>query len=118
MYFGDILLSSGTSFITRRGSKLFLTSNSHNVTGRDQHAGACLSAREGIPNNVVIRYNKADNPGEFLSYQEPILANDEPLWFKHPKLGKTADFVALKLTNSPGAIIHPIDPVSVGVPTK
>lgn len=118
MYFDETCLSSGTGFIVRRGDRLYLITNRHNATGRDQHTGEYLSKHGGIPNRVLIRYNKVDSTGEFVTSRAQLLENDDPLWFEHPHLGEKADFVALEVTGAPGAAIHPIDPASVGLPIK
>lgn len=102
MYFGDTLLSSGTAFLVARDreSHCCLFTNRHNVTGRNQDTGACLSSNAAIPDNILIYFHKeADEPGSWIKLKLPLYrADDTPYWFEHPTLGGAVDAVALNLS--------------------
>ncbi len=92
-------LSNATGFITSTNSGHFLITNRHVVTGRNQNTDKCLSRNAAIPNKLAIFHNKKDHLGQWVKHIEPLVdANDNKLWFEHPTLGKSADIVALKLT--------------------
>jgi len=99
MYFGDTLLSSGTAFLVAndRESHCTLVTNRHNVTGRNQETGECLSANGGIPDNIVVYFHK--NPleaGQWKKIKRPLYQPDgTPWWIEHPTLGASADVVAI-----------------------
>ena len=101
MYFGEALLSSGTAFLAAndRESHCALITNRHNVTGRNQETGECLSKTGGVPDSVVIYFHK--NPledGQWKKIKLPLYREDgSPWWIEHPTLGAQADLVALNL---------------------
>ncbi|HDL6872308.1 TPA: trypsin-like peptidase domain-containing protein [Yersinia enterocolitica] len=101
MYFEDQLLSCGTAFLVAndRTSHCALITNRHNVTGRNQDTGDCLSKLGAIPNYIVIHFHKnIETNGEWLKVKLPLYRDDEsPFWIEHPKLGDKADIVALNL---------------------
>ena len=111
MKFNGQVLSTGTAFVVEKDNTFFLVTNRHNVTGRSQVNDAPLSKTGGIPNQIEILHN-VDSPAGELRWEartEPLLNehNDEPLWIEHPKFGKKADFVALKLTQIQGVRFFP-----------
>lgn len=100
-YFGDQLLSSATCFLLSRTkeSHCVVMTNRHVVTGRHQDTGALLDRRGAIPDAVVIYFSKA---GSDLRDWQPVrlpLYRDsgEPYWIEHPRLGASADVVALNV---------------------
>jgi len=106
MYFGETLLSSGTAILVAndRESHCALITNRHNVTGRNQGTGKCLSNKAAIPDAIVIHFHK--NLGSFEHTGEewkeirlPLYRKDgTPYWIEHPRLRDKADIVALNLT--------------------
>jgi hypothetical protein len=135
MYFGKTRLSSGTAFLVARDktSRCVLITNRHNVTGRRQDTGKCLSKHAAIPDNIVIYFHKeGEHIGEWLPVKLPLYRPDgDPYWFEHPTLGATADVVALNLnwgrdvrkvpyyldgsnsTLDRGILVDPGEPISV-----
>lgn len=101
MYFGDTLLSSGTAFLAANDqqSHCALITNRHNVTGRRQDTGACLSKTAAIPDNIVIYFHKnGERVDEWTPIKLPLYRPDgSPFWIEHPRLGSKADVVALNL---------------------
>ncbi|QOD12696.1 serine protease [Psychrobacter sp. 28M-43] len=101
MYFNDQLLSTGTATLisNTRESHCALVTNRHNVTGRHQETGKCLSATLGVPNNIVIYFHRSgDDVGNWIKVKLPLYREDEtPFWIEHPELGEKADIVALNL---------------------
>ncbi|GAB7524050.1 hypothetical protein PBS_30350 [Paraburkholderia sp. 2C] len=101
MFFGDTLLGSGTAFLAAndRESNCALITNRHNVTGRNQETGECLSKTGGIPDSIVIYFHR--NPleaGQWKKIKLPLYRDDgTPWWIEHPRLGAAADVVALNL---------------------
>lgn len=101
MYFGETLLSSGTAFLAANDqqSHCALITNRHNVTGRRQDTGACISKTAAIPDNIVIYFHKnGPSIGEWMPIKLPLYRpDDSPYWIEHPRLGDKADVVALNL---------------------
>ena len=110
MKFSGQVISTGTAFVVIQGGTNYLITNRHNVTGRDQMDDKPLSSTGGIPNEIEVLHN-VECPENELRWEPRIERlldeNDQPLWFEHPTLGKTADFVALKLTHLERVRIYP-----------
>lgn len=102
MYFGETLLSTGTAFLAANDqqSHCVLITNRHNVTGRRQDTGGCISKTAAIPDNIVIYFHKnGPDIGEWKPIKLPLYRpDDSPYWIEHPRLGDKADVVALNLT--------------------
>jgi len=133
MYFGDQLLSTGTAILSavNKSSRCAVITNRHNVTGRHQETGECLSKTLGIPDNIVIYFHRSkSNIGEWLKVKIPLYRDDgTPFWIEHPKLGASADVIALNIkwggdvlclpyyidhdTDRIGMIVNPAETVSV-----
>ncbi|MGV7245080.1 hypothetical protein [Caballeronia sp. M23-90] len=60
MRFDETVLSSRTGFLVAndRESHCALVTNRHNVTGRHQETGQCMSPTAAVPNNIVIHFHK------------------------------------------------------------
>lgn len=101
MRFQETVLSSGTAFLVAndKSSHCALITNRHNVTGRHQETGVCLSKNGAIPDNVLIYFHKEPlDLGEWQCIRLPLFKDDgQPWWIEHPRLGASADLVALNL---------------------
>ena len=53
------VLATGTGFIIHTNKGPALITNRHNVTGKHQETGQCLSRTGGLPNEVSIQHNDA-----------------------------------------------------------
>jgi hypothetical protein len=133
MCFGDQLLGTGTATLisNTRESHCALVTNRHNVTGRHQETGECLSPTLGVPDNIVIYFHRpGDDIGDWIKIKLPLYREDgSPFWIEHPKLGEKADVVALNLKwggdvlkipyylkldlDRVGMVVSPAEPVSV-----
>jgi hypothetical protein len=133
MYFGETLLSTGTAILAAKNttSRCAVITNRHNVTGRHQESGECLSKTLGTPDSIVIYLHRSKpNLGEWLRLKLPLYRNNgEPYWIEHPKFGANADLVALNVkwendvlclpyyietdADRVGMLVSPAEPVSV-----
>lgn len=133
MYFGEQLLSTGTATLISndRESHCALVTNRHNVTGRHQETGECLSQTLGVPDSIVIHFHRPDeNVGKWKTVKLSLYRDDgTPYWIEHPRLGEKADIVALNLNwgndvlklpyylkldlDRTGMLVSPAEPVSV-----
>lgn len=101
MYFGETLLSTGTAFLAANDpqSHCALITNRHNVTGRRQDTGACISKTAGVPDNIVIYFHDSERVGDWKPIRLSLFREDgSPFWIEHPRLGSSADVVALNLS--------------------
>lgn len=100
-YFGEQRLSSATCFLLSRTkeSHCVVITNRHVVTGRHQSTGALLDSRGGIPDAVVIHFNKAGSSlTEWVPIRLPLYRGDgSPFWIEHPHLGAAGDLVAFNV---------------------
>lgn len=115
MYFGETLLSSGTAIAVanNRESHCTLITNRHNVTGRNQDTGKCISPNAAIPDSIAIYFHKntesfEDIGNEWVKFKMPLFRGDEtPYWVEHPRLGASADIVALNIKFGNDITIYP-----------
>lgn len=101
MFFGETLLSSGTAFLVAqdRNSHYCLVTNRHNVTGRHQDTGKCISPHAAVPDSIKIYFHKNEELGEWLKIKLPLYRDDgTPYWFEHSTLGDKVDAVAMNLS--------------------
>lgn len=133
MYYGDQLLSTGTAILSalNKKSRCAVITSRHNVTGRHQETGECLSKTLGIPDNIIIYFHQnGSDIGKWLTVKIPLYRRDgSPLWVEHPSLGEKADIVALNInwgndvlclpyyieeeTDRLKMLVSPAEPVSV-----
>ncbi len=115
MRFGPQPLSTGTAFIVQGATGALLITNRHNLTGRHQETNQPLCPMGGVPDNIIIMHNHKGKLGTWLEREEPLYNRDgEPRWREHPKMGPTADFVGLPLSNTADVEFYPYDPVNTG----
>ncbi|EML2796951.1 serine protease [Klebsiella pneumoniae] len=101
-YYNDIPLAEATAFIMSHNRKLFLITNRHNVTGKNQKTDECLHRYGSIPNKIKVHFNKRNSIGEYVIKDIKILDdNQKQLWHEHPTLKHKADFVAIEISNDP-----------------
>lgn len=114
--FDGTKLASGTGFFMSGASGAdYLVANRHNVTGKNQTNGKCISNNGGIPNEVVVHFRARDViDAPTIQHRQPLLDGDSVLWFEHPTLGEKADFVALQIVIPEGAEYLPFDPSQLG----
>ncbi|WP_446809656.1 hypothetical protein ACH50O_20765 [Methylomonas sp. 2BW1-5-20] len=131
--FGEVILSTGTAVLAakNRRSRCAIITNRHNVTGRHQETGECLSKTLGTPDNIIIHFHRSKpHIGEWLKLRLPLYRDSgEPFWIEHPILGAKADLVALNVkwgddvlclpyyiekdVDRVGMLVSPAEPVSV-----
>ncbi len=102
MYFRDTRLSSGTATLVAndKESHCAQITARHNVTGRHQDTGECLSKHASVPDGIVIYFHgREESVGtKWKQLRLPLYRDDgSPYWFEHPRLGASADIVALNL---------------------
>ena len=52
------VLASGSGFLVQSARHVFLVTNRHNVTGRNNETGEVISKTCGTPNEIVISHNR------------------------------------------------------------
>lgn len=107
---GSTSVSVATGFVCISANGPVLVTNWHNVAGIDPITGKHLSKMLVEPNVVVISHN-SPMLGHFIRRQERLRAEVDgvPLWFEHPRWGREADMVALKLRSLDGVQLRPYD---------
>ncbi len=99
----DTVLSSGTGFVYERASAPYLVTNWHNVTGRNPATGECLSDTLAVPDMVSTLFRTIDQPARCLREHLPLYSDSkmqEPVWYEHPKHGRSVDVVAIPLPST------------------
>ncbi len=110
MQFNGTAIAKGTGFVANSSRGPVLVTARHNVTGRHHDTNQPLSSSGGIPNEVLILYNRKGPVGHWVGrvrHTELLLTGESPRWIEHPRLGSQADFVALPLTQIDDAQLSP-----------
>jgi len=107
MFFNETELSTGTCFFWRANSGVYLVTNWHNLSGKDNITGKHLSDKLAEPNaiefNIILN---ADNGPVIGKWRFPLLHDDDrPRWLEHPTFGKRVDVVALALGRELGSAV-------------
>lgn len=106
---GETSISTATGFVCMSPAGPVLVTNWHNVSGINPVTGKHLSDTLTEPNQIAISHN-GQSLGSFFRRVERLHNDDgEPRWIEHPKWGRRADMVALKLTSLQGVTLHPYD---------
>lgn len=111
-FFNDIQLATATGFIIKKNDSFYLITNWHVVSGRNADTNYPLSKTLAIPNKLRIIHHHKDKIGMWYIVEEPLYAEDVPLWLEHPMSTeeRRIDVIALKLTNLPPEITqYPLD---------
>ena len=108
------VLASGSGFLVQSARHVFLVTNRHNVTGRNNETGEVISKTCGTPNEIVISHNRKGQPGIFIEKVEPLFVDGIPRWFEHPNLEAAADFIALPLEQLADVAAYPYNMDSLG----
>ncbi|MES2936449.1 MAG: hypothetical protein V4864_02130 [Pseudomonadota bacterium] len=108
MRFGDIQLSTGSSFLWLRRDRTFLVTNWHNLAGRNPLTGQPMSRTGGIPDGITIHtFRQAGPEDEHGLFELEPTTVDIPLnstvlgqakWVEHPSLGRSVDVAAIDVT--------------------
>jgi hypothetical protein len=109
MFAGQYLLGSGSSFLWASGSRTFLVTNWHNLSGINPITNVIMSKTGTTPDRIVIRLYKqvseADLQGFYeLKYEAVGIglfdeAAHRPRWLEHPEFGRRVDIAALDVTH-------------------
>lgn len=104
MQVNGIGLARGTCLAISHKNQWFIVTNRHNVTGRDQYSGRCLSRTGGVPDQLAILMPTSDLGNYWHIHGLPLFdGKGQPTWTEHPVYGPDADVVALALNPPPQA---------------
>lgn len=95
----DQELATGTGFIYKYDSKLYLITNWHNVTGLNPFTKKPLSTHGGLPDLMVIVLQLKDkNHIQWDTYSINLYdENGKADWYIHPRYRENVDVVALEI---------------------
>lgn len=97
-YFNEQVLSSATCFFVNRNERVYLITNWHVVTGKNNQTKVHLAPSLSEPNKLVVKVFK--NQDELVSDDLVILLNDfdgKPLWLEHPEFKEQVDVIAIEV---------------------
>lgn len=98
--FDDELIATATGFFVQKGDNIFLITNRHVVTGRNNETNECLDKkRAAIPNKLNIWIPYLENNSYIWKDKKFNLydADDNPIWLEHPVYKNDVDVVAIEL---------------------
>ena len=98
LFFDKTLLACATGFFWQNGSKNYLVTNWHNVTGKNNITGQHLSKKTAAePNRVEFDTYIERDPNRRLRVSIDLYRNAVPFWIEHPRFGKSVDVVCILL---------------------
>ena len=99
LYFNDIELASATGFLVNSNKKVYLITNRHVVTGRNNETGECLNSNMSIPNKIKVWLPFKNNLG--ISWSNTTLdlidSENNVKWLEHPIYKEKVDVIAIEL---------------------
>lgn len=102
VFFNDIKLSNAICFFTKRGSKRYLITNWHVVSGKDADTLKCLDKNAAVPNKLHIYLpSKTNDDDAFFdnNFVELDLYDNEEnqVWYDMQKNGQMVDIAVIPL---------------------
>ena len=98
--FNDMELATATGFLVSKESNIYLVTNRHVVTGRDNQTNKCLDRiHAAIPNilEIWIPYKTSEYYKWYKIRYNLYDESNNPLWMEHPIYKNKVDVVALNL---------------------
>lgn len=109
-FHGDMRLSCATGFVYASGSKKYLISNWHVLSGRDPATGQSLRPDGGVPDRLSIMLPLSGDRIGWAPHCAPLVSDSEDfLWLQHPTRGQTIDVAALELEPPTGTALFAIN---------
>ena len=100
VYFNDIKLATATGFLVRKDNTMYLITNRHVVTGRNNETNECLDKNLSIPNRLDVWFPYLENDNYTWTKISVDLYDDDSndkKWMEHPTFKEKVDVVAIKL---------------------
>lgn len=99
IYFDDLKIGTATGFLINDNDNLYLITNRHVVTGRNNQTNKCLDKMCSIPNKIKVWIPQYANQIYQWNNLEIKLYNEErkPIWKEHKKLKNKVDVIAIYL---------------------
>lgn len=85
MRFDGQVFASGSRFLVQNERYVFLVTNRHNMTGRNNETEEVISKTCGTPNEIVISHDLLTHPRISIEKVEPLFVDGIPRWFEHPE---------------------------------
>lgn len=102
MFFNEMKLATATGFLIQNNNDIFLITNRHVVTGRNNETGKCLDEKNlALPNSLKLwlPYFEDDSFVWKAISWDLYDINENPVWLEHPIYKESVDVVAIKLGN-------------------
>jgi Trypsin-like peptidase domain len=97
LYFGDLLLAVGSSFLWKSGSETCLITAWHNLTGTHPATWQSISKTGGRPDRINATF-KTRKSSEDLILNQPLYDSaGNALWKVHPEAAEQVDVAVLKI---------------------
>jgi len=109
-FFRETHLGVATSFVWRRREQLYLITNWHAVTCRNNETGKHLTPEAAEPSHIIGHFRA--QRGSFETQQRKIVLRDKddiPLWLHHPAHGRRVDVIAIPLPKEYETFVTPIN---------
>lgn len=97
--FNEIELANATGFLVYNNNKIYLITNRHVVTGRNNETGECLNSKMSIPNKLKVWLPYKSNFGvKWINTTLDLLdSDDNKKWIEHPTYKEKVDLIAIEL---------------------
>lgn len=98
IYYNETKLGTASGFMVKEKDNLYLITNRHVVTGRNNQTNECLNRMAAIPNKLKVWIPQLKNNEYIWSNVEiKLYKENKPLWFEHRKYGSKVDVIAIYL---------------------
>jgi hypothetical protein len=100
-------IGRATGFVIERGSRQYLITNWHVVTGRSSQTGRIRRSDKRVPDQLAVHFHGPELGKIWIRRPLPLYDGSKtPLWIEH-KRGREVDVVAVPLSNVSGLSIYP-----------
>lgn len=96
IFYNEIKLASATGFLVNKENDLYLITNRHVVTGRNNEDGQCLDSNMAIPNKLQVLFpHFKDGYYVWSNINIELYKEEIPIWLEHPFYKDKVDVVAI-----------------------
>ena len=100
--FRDLTLGTATCFTIQSEEQVYVVTNRHVVTGRDNVTNEVLNEHGAVPEALEVLFHVDVEPNSpWIFKRIELYYDNEPTWFEHPALRRRADLVAIPIEHDP-----------------